>query len=171
MEDGLVNFPAKTEDLGNGFRDHGVATPISNHRGTVATVDGEGRNIVLVWLFDIRGANTLLVIDATTGDTKEMDVPFPPDGDCPYASLLSSRNRYYTHFNSYFVEFDAETLAFTFHQKTTPQMTMGLTEDDRGIIWSVTYPQSGVVSYNPDSGEFTAWRWASSPSKNSSWPT
>lgn len=150
-----MNFPAKTEDLGNGFQDHGVATPISNHRGTVATVDGEGRNIVLVWLFDIRGANTLLVIDATTGDTKEMDVPFPPGEDCPYASLLSSRNRYYTHFNSYFVEFDAETLAFTFHHKTTPQMTMGLTEDDEGIIWSVTYPQSGVVSYKPDSGEFT----------------
>jgi hypothetical protein len=149
-----MNFHANTKDLGNGFRDHGVATPISNHRGTVATVDGEGRPIVLVWLFDIRGANTLLVIDATTGETTEMDVPFPPGGDCPYASLLSSRNRYYTHYNSYFVEFDAESLAFTFHQKTTPQMTMGLTEDDQGIIWSVTYPQSGVVSYNPVSGEF-----------------
>ena len=91
-------FSTNTKDMGNGFRDHGVATPISNHRGTVATVDGEGRNIVLVWLFDIRGANTLLVIDATSGETMEMDIPFPPGGDCPYASLLSSRNRYYTHY-------------------------------------------------------------------------
>jgi len=32
---------AKTEDLGNGFLHHGVATSVSNHRGTVATVDGE----------------------------------------------------------------------------------------------------------------------------------
>lgn len=149
-----MKFSANTEDMGNGFRDHGVATPISNHRGTVATVDGEGRNIVLVWLFDIRGANTLLVIDATSGETMEMDIPFSPGGDCPYASLLSSRNRYYTHFNGYFAEFDAESPAFSFHQKTTPQMAMGLTEDDQGVIWSVTYPQSGVVSYNPVSGEF-----------------
>ena len=44
-----------TEDLGNGFQDHGVATPVSNHRGTVATIDGQGRNVVLVWLFDHRG--------------------------------------------------------------------------------------------------------------------
>ena len=106
-----MNFEANTRELGQGFRDHGVATPISNHRGMVATVDGDGRNIVLVWLFDIRGANTLLVIDATTGETLEMDTPFPPGGDCPYASLLSTRNRYYTHFNSYFVEFDAVHLA------------------------------------------------------------
>jgi hypothetical protein len=26
---------AETEDLGNGFFHHGVATPVSNHRGTV----------------------------------------------------------------------------------------------------------------------------------------
>lgn len=46
---------AASEELGNGFRHHGVATPVSNHRGTVATVDGDGRNVVLVWLFDQRG--------------------------------------------------------------------------------------------------------------------
>ena len=31
---------AVTVSLGNGFLDHGVATPVSHHRGTVATVDG-----------------------------------------------------------------------------------------------------------------------------------
>ncbi|MBT3290908.1 MAG: hypothetical protein HN380_26415, partial [Victivallales bacterium] len=45
-----------TEDLGDGFRDHGVATPVSNHRGTVATQDGQGHGVVLIWLFDNRGA-------------------------------------------------------------------------------------------------------------------
>ena len=38
---------AATQELGNGFYDHGVATPISNHRGTVATVDGDGRNVAM----------------------------------------------------------------------------------------------------------------------------
>ena len=41
-------LPAATENLGNGFFHHGVATPLSNHRGTVATIDGSGRDVVLV---------------------------------------------------------------------------------------------------------------------------
>ena len=43
-----------TQSLGNGFFHHGVATATSNHRGIVTTTDGEGRNVVLVWLFDPR---------------------------------------------------------------------------------------------------------------------
>jgi hypothetical protein len=145
---------AATEDLGKGFLHHGVATPVSNHRGTVATVDGQGRNIVLVWLFDHRGGYALLLIDAETGRSDEYPMPFPPGGDCPYSSILSSRNKFYTHFNSHFVEFDPAKRAFTFHHKTAPQMAMGMTEDDNGLIWSVTYPQSGVVSFDPKTRQF-----------------
>ena len=115
-----------SEELGNGFRHHGVATPISNHRGTVATVDGDDRNVVLVWLFDHRGGYAILVIDAETGDSQEIPMPFPPGGDCPYASVLSSRNRFYTHFNSYFTEFDPAKREFTFTSKTANQMAMSM---------------------------------------------
>ena len=145
---------ALKEDLGNGFLHHGVATPVSNHRGTVATVDGEGRDVVLVWLFDHRGGYAILAIDADTGKSQEIPMPFPPGGDCPYSSILSTKNKFYTHFNSYFAEFDPEKLAFTFFQETAPQMAMGMTEDDEGVIWSVTYPDSGVVSFNPETREF-----------------
>ena len=145
---------AATEELGNGFFHHGVATPVSNHRGTVATVDGEGRDVVLVWLFDHRGGYALLMIDAETGASEEFPMPFPPGGDCPYASVLSSRNKFYTHFNSYFCEFDPEKRVFTFFQQTAPQMAMGMTEDDDGVIWSVTYPDSGVVSFDPATRTF-----------------
>jgi len=145
---------AATEDLGNGFSHHGVATPVSNHRGTVATVDGEGRNVVLVWLFDHRGGYALLMIDAETGKSEEIPMPFPPGGDCPYSSILSTGNKFYTHFNSHFCEFDPEKRAFTFFQKTAPQMAMGMTEDDNGVIWSVTYPNSGVVSFDPAARAF-----------------
>lgn len=145
---------AETEDLGNGFLHHGVATPVSNHRGTVAAVDGAGRDVALVWLFDHRGGYALLVLDALTGASEQVPVPFPPGGDCPYASILSSDNKYYTHFNSHFCEFDPEQGKFTFHHRTKPQMAMGMTEDDDGVIWSVTYPNSGVVSYDPATGDF-----------------
>ncbi|MHB0936457.1 MAG: NHL repeat-containing protein [Armatimonadota bacterium] len=138
---------------GNGFIDHGVATPISNHRGIVATVDGDGRDVALVWLFDHRGGYALLMVDADTGQSHEIPVPFPCGGDCPYASILSSRNLFYSHYNGYFVEFDTAQRAFTFVQHTFPQMAMGMTEDDRGRIWSVTYPDSGVVCFDPETRE------------------
>lgn len=145
---------AAGEDPGTGFVDHGIASPFSNHRGTVATVDGNGHDIVLVWLFDHRGGYALLLINAENGTSEEFPVPFPPGGDCPYASILSSSNRFYTHFNNYFVEFDPVRRAFTFFHETKPQMAMGMTEDDHGVIWSVTYPNSGVVSFNPNTREF-----------------
>lgn len=157
---------SSSRDLGNGFIDHGVATPISNHRGTVATVDGNGQAVVLVWLFDHRGGYALLVIDAETGESQEIPVPFTTDGDCPFASILSSRNRFYTHYNSHFVEFDVAKRAFTAVHRTAPQMAMGMTEDDRGRVWSVTYPNSGVVCYDPadqtlrDYGHVHAENWA-----------
>ncbi len=145
---------AASEDLGGGFLHHGVATPVSNHRGTVATVDGEGRNVVLVWLFDLRGGYAILMIDGATGKSRQVRTPFPPGGDCPYSSILSSKGKYYTHFNSHFAEFDPAKGEFTFFQKTTPQMAMSMTEDDGGVIWSVTYPNSGLVSYDPETEEF-----------------
>jgi len=145
---------AATEDLGNGFLHHGVATPVSNHRGTVATVDGQGRNVVLVWLFDHRGGYALLMIDAGTGKSEQVPTPWAHGGDCPYSSILSTKNKFYTHFDSHFCEFDPAKRAFTFCHATAPQMAMGMTEDDNGVIWSVTYPSSGVVSFDPATREF-----------------
>lgn len=157
------------KDLGNGFIDHGSANPFSTHRGTVAAVDGNGRNAVLIWLFDHRGGYALLMIDAETGKSEEFPLPFPPEGDCPYASILSSGNKFYTHFSNHFVEFDPAARGFAFHRRTSPQMAMSMTEDDGGLIWSVTYPQSGVVSFNPvtrelrDYGHVYKQNWSQYP--------
>lgn len=152
----LAPWPAQAStDLGNGFADLGVAAPISNHRGTVSTVDGAGRDVVLSYIMDRRGGYSLLMIDAATGKTEQFPIPFENTKmDSPYASILSSQNRFYTHFGDNFIEFDPAKKAFTFSHKTTPQMAMGMTEDDNGVIWSVSYPQSAVVSYNPKTGEF-----------------
>lgn len=144
---------AQSEDMGGGFMHHGVATPVSNHRGTVATVDGAGNPVALVWLFDHRGGYGILMIDARTGESTTFPTPFPPGGDTPYASILSSRNRYYTHFNSWFCEFDPTVPGFTFHAQTKPQMAMSMTEDDSGVIWSATYPKDGIVSFDPETRE------------------
>jgi len=149
-----MEWDANSQDLGNDFRDHGGATPISNHRGTVATVDGEGRNVVLLWLYDHRGGYALLMIDAQTGETEQFAMPYDQSGDGPFASVLSKRNRFYSHFGDHFVEFDPAERAFTFHQQTVPRMAMSMTEDDVGRIWSGTYPNSAVACYCPRTGAF-----------------
>jgi len=118
---------------------------------------------------DHRGCYELLLIDVEAGKAEEYPIPFPSGGDCPYASILSTGNKFYTHFNSYFTEFDPAKRAFTFFQKTAPQMAMSMTEDDNGVIWSATYPASGVVSFNPktqelkDYGHVYAQNWAQYP--------
>ena len=159
---------AATENLGNGFRYHGVATPISNHRGIVATVDGQGHKVVLGWLNDHRGAHELLLIDVDTGKAEDHPVPFPVRDDL-YASILSSGNKLYSHFNAHFLEFDPSKRAFTFSRETTKGAAMSLTEDDQGVIWAVTYPRNVVVSFNPktralkDYGAVHSETWAQYP--------
>ncbi len=150
----LDNTNATAGTVDNRFTNHGVAAPFSTHRGIVATKDGQGRNIVLLWLYDHRGCYGLLLIDAETGKSEVFPTPFSWGGDAPYASILSSENKLYSHFGSHFVEFDPVKRAFTFVRKTAPQMAMSMTEDDEGVIWSATYPQCGIVAYNPKTGEF-----------------
>ncbi len=151
-----------------GFVDHGVASPVSNHRGIVATVDGSGKNVVLVWLFDHRGSYALLMIDAETGNSEMFRVPFAP-ADAVYSSILSSDNKFYTFFNSYFLEFDPVRRDFTYYRIATPRAAMSFTEDDSGVIWAATYPNSGLISFNPktkkltDYGSKYAQSWAQYP--------
>lgn len=158
-----------SRELGAGFTDHGVATPLSQHRGMVATADAAGRDVMLIWLYDHRGGYALLMVDAETGKSEQFATPYPWAGDGPFASLLSSRGKYYTHFGSHFSEFDPVKRAFTFSSKTAPQMAMSMTEADDGTIWSTTYPNSGLVSYQPgtrtfkDHGSMNAENWRQYP--------
>ena len=150
---------SSTKDLGKGFFDHGVASPISNHRGVVSTIDGNGNNVVLVWLFDHRGGYSLLMIDAATGKSEEFPIPFNPKQDTPYSSILSSNNKFYTHFRDHFIEFDPVKRAFTFTKATMPQMAMAMTEDDNGKIWAITYPNSGMISFDPNTRELKDYKY------------
>ena len=153
----IASLPVSSQDLGKGFFDYGVTYPVSSHRGAVATVDGNGRNVVLLWLYDHRGGYALLMIDAETGKSEQYPIPFTldtPYGDTPYSSILSSKNKFYTFYNNNFTEFDPVKRAFTFSREAKPQMAMAMTEDDNGLIWAASYPNSGLVSFNPETREF-----------------
>lgn len=148
-------LPVHSQDLGRGFFDHGPACSIASTKGIVATVDGKGRNVVLAWLMDNRGCYALLMIDAETGESRQFPMPFVPKGKISiFSSMLSQENKFYTYVTNNFVEFDPVEAKFTFSREAPTEMAMGMTEDDNGLIWAVTYPNSGLVSFNPKTREF-----------------
>ena len=151
---GLNVAAASVEDI-YGVIDHGVAAPLSHARGIVACTLANGSKQLLVLPMDHRGGYELLAVDVITGESKEIPMPFDQQGDSPFASILSKGNKYYTHFGKHFVEYDPELGKFTFCHQTMPQMAMMMTEGPDGVIWSATYPNCGLVSYNPATKEFT----------------
>lgn len=146
---------AQSTDLGGGFIDHGPFADANISRGIVCTVDGDGRDVVLVWLFDHREGYALAVIDAETGETEE--IPRPVHRNSPFASILSSQGLYYTYFAGHFMEFDPRRREFSVVQQGPWRDAFSMTEDDRGVIWAAIYPGADVVSYDPESGEFREW--------------
>lgn len=137
--------------------DHGVASPVSNPCGVVTTANAKGENLVLSYLADATGCPAILVVNAARGTWRSVMVPDPvKSADArPMASLLSRRNRYYSAFGGRFYEFDPETEAFTFHCRTSGKLGMGMTEDDRGVIWTASWPDGQLCSFDPAARKFT----------------
>ena len=48
----------ESRNLANGFMDHGVAAPVSVHRGTVTAIDGDGNPTALSWLMAQKTSQT-----------------------------------------------------------------------------------------------------------------
>ena len=144
----------KARDLGNGFEDHGVAVPVSSTRGVVAVADGDGRDLVLTWLADSTGCYALMAVGAETGHVDMYPMPFPPEGNAPFAMLFSSKKRVYTLFHNRFVEFDLNTRRYTCVRETKSRLGIGMTEDDQGRIWAASYPDSSLCMHDPATGEF-----------------
>ncbi|NLF16383.1 MAG: hypothetical protein GX595_03890 [Lentisphaerae bacterium] len=151
------------------FVDHGVAAPVSRSRGAAATVDGQGNHVVVIWLADHRSCTSLLVVDATTGTSEQIQVPVTR-ADSPFSVLLSSDNRWYSLFGSRLFQFDPSTRTFTFSGDTPQGMAMGTFEDSSGVIWFGLYPSAHLVSFDPrtrevvDHGPLNQENWPQYPS-------
>ncbi|MGE4563626.1 MAG: hypothetical protein AB7F32_02040 [Victivallaceae bacterium] len=148
-------------------RDYGVAASGGTNRGTLSTRDGEGRDVAVVWLMD-KANDRILQIDAATGKTDAVELPYKP-GDSVYSSILSQAGKCYSHFGGYFVEYDPAVKKYTAWFKTPHQAAMSMCEDAKGVIWAAIYPDGGLVSYDPASKKFTDYgavnreNWAQYP--------
>ena len=139
----------------NGFIDHGIAVPVSRSRGIACSSDANGNSIIMVWLSDHRECRSMLIIDANTGNTRQYPTPIQQGRDAPFAIILSSQEKFYSHFQNTFMEFDPNREKFTFSGSTTDRVAMSITEDKNGVIWAGTYPGSYIISYDPKTKKLT----------------
>ena len=139
--------------------DHGVPAAVSESRGAIATVDGEGRPIILATALDIHnGASrtSLLVIDAQTGETQQY---WYPDENAPapanFCLMVSSKNMFYMMLGDVFLEFDIAQRAWTFAKNMGLGMAMALAEGPDGTIYAGTYPHLQLLAFDPKTREIT----------------
>ncbi|MBR7120708.1 MAG: hypothetical protein IKC94_00515 [Lentisphaeria bacterium] len=133
-------------------QDHGLAVRGGTCRGLHTAEDADGNDCVVIFLMDDINRR-MLQIDAATGKTDEIPVPFAP-GDGVYSSLKSARGKCYSLFGHHFAEYDPAQKKFTFIRKVKDLAAMSMAEDRNGIIYAATYPDLCLYSYNPATGEF-----------------
>jgi hypothetical protein len=133
-----------------GFVDHGVAVPLAERRGVVATRTPDGKNIALACSLDLSPRPWILVTDLDTGETTQKYMPEGTPNSPPYGSLLGSNGRFYTCEGATFLEFDLTTREFTFHAvPVTGQCYLGFTEAPGGGVYAGSCPGTHLVGFDP----------------------
>lgn len=128
---------------------HGIAAPVLRSRGAAAMAGADDERLVVVQLMEDRGC---LVINVNDGSTARVRPPFET-WDSPYAFHRSNENRLYTAFGGHFLEFDPETMNYTFVRRVDSQAAMSIVEGSDGRIYAAFYPDSRVIAFDPDSRE------------------
>lgn len=169
---GSTLTPAKEADAkAPRFIDHGPPAPMAVSRGAVATLDGDGRRVVLAWQTDI---GKLLVIDAESGAARQFAMPDYPEGASGFGVFQSRRGLFYTHAGPWekpgrLYEFDPRTMTFTHSFETKGTYDMSFHKDRYGVIWLALYPDAQLISYDPvtrkvtDHGKMNTEKWPQYP--------
>lgn len=133
---------------------YGIAVRGGTLRGVAALGKGLEHEAVLIWLMDEYNYR-VLQIDIETGVCDCIPVPFE-NPNAVYASLRSRGGRCYSIFGNHFAEYDPLQKRFTFVERVPSLASMAMEEDDKGRIWSVTYPDSALYAFDPATGVFTS---------------
>ncbi len=147
------------------FTLHGVAAEVSRSRGAVVVEVGEGEHRLAVWLQDHRGGYGIVLIDPDDGETSFHEMPFST-WDSPFAVLYSKQGYLYSLFGHHFVEFDPRSGEFTHVESSDDRVAMWMTEGDDGVIWAGNYPDAHMVSFDPNTREYTDY----GPVNSENWP-
>ena len=139
------------------FKDLGVAAPVAESRGFVVCQDGQGRNLGVSCALDMSEQGYLLVTDLDSGETEQVFFPEGVSNSPPFASMLSANGRFYTGAGPVLLEFDPNTRKFLFHgvpdKNTGCFVGEAFADGPGGLIYIGSYPDSHLLSYNPQTHE------------------
>ena len=80
----------------SGFRDLGVAAPVTESRGFVAFKDTAGRNCAIILTLDESERGYLLVANLDSGEVEQVFYPKGVRKSAAFASMVSKHGRFYT---------------------------------------------------------------------------
>jgi len=141
----------------SGFINHGVAAPVSEGRGILATRDSKGAPWIVVLARDRVGSGvrvSFVVINALNGESQQYWYPTASSSATAEASgdvfqvMRARSGRIYCTIGSRFVEFNLDTRQWTF-EGDTDGMAMSLAEGPDGVVYISTYPHSMLYSFHP----------------------
>lgn len=137
----------------SGFRDLGVAAPVTESRGFVAFKDTAGRNCAIILTLDESERGYLLVANLDSGEVEQVFYPKGVRKSAAFASMVSKNGRFYTGAGSRLLEFDPSTWKFLYYGIPNPKATdfvgEAFTDGPDGLIYIGTYPDCRLVSFNP----------------------
>ncbi len=144
-----------TASAQDGFTDHGVGAEVAELRGLVPTVTKDGRNLLICSPTDEAPIGYLVVTDIDTGKTKQYFCPEDVPQYDPFGALLHSNGKYYHTQSRTLLEFDPETLKFTWYGIPSKQTSVYLcfTEAPDGTIWAGGTYNCGLISLDPETKE------------------
>lgn len=139
------------------LKDHGVAAPVAENRGVVATKDSQGRSLVIACGLDLSPRGWILVTDVARKETKQYWFPEGVPNNPPFVSLMSTNGRFYTAAGPILLEFDLDRREWTFQgvpsRAESIYLGSAMVDGPDGLIYAGGYPNCHLVSYNPQTHE------------------
>lgn len=134
-------------------KDYGFTVKGGTKRGVFATVDKDGSDALIVWLMDDLNRRNLQ-INIETGECTEVPIPSLNTPDAVYSSIMSTRNLNYSLVGRAFLEYNSKTRSFSACHNCPHPVAMAMAEGPDDKIWAISYPDAGLVSFDPETREF-----------------
>ncbi len=154
----FVLGPVYAQQKDDTLIDHGVAVPLAESRGAVATEDANGKSLAICCSLDMSPRGWILVTDIDSGESTQVWYPEGVSNSAPYGSVLAKTGKFYTAAGRHLLEFDPTTRDWSWHGVPSPDASayLRIIEAPDGTIWGGDVYRAGLISFDPDTKETKA---------------
>jgi len=151
----FVLGPVCAQQEDDALIDHGVAVPLAESRGAVATEDANGNSLAICCSLDMSPRGWILVTDIDSEESTQVWYPEGVPNSAPYGSVLAKTGKFYTAASRHLLEFDPTTRDWSWHGVPSPDASayLRIIEAPDGTIWGGDVYRAGLISFDPDTRE------------------